>query len=283
MNHTHRVSPFILLLPAAMTTAGVFLLPVAWLANMSFITIKSGGILSSKYTLDSYVQLFSDPFTVTITAHSIFLALTVTFLSLVLSYPIALALFRSESRWTGALTVLLVSPLLVSSVVRTYGWIVILGERGWVNFVVQTLGMSSSPLKLMNNFAGVVVALTEILMPYMALSLISGFGRIEVRYEEAAITLGASPWSTFWRVTFPLSLPGVAVGSLICFALAISSFVTPQLLGGGRVFLLSTEIYDGALVTLNWPRAAALSMLLLTLLITAVLVFNRYMKHLEEQ
>jgi putative spermidine/putrescine transport system permease protein len=172
---------------------------------------------------------------------------------------------------------------LVSSVVRTYGWIVILGEHGWVNFVLQTLGLSSSPLRLTNNFTGVVIALTEILMPYMALSLISGFGRLEIRYEEAALTLGASPWNTFWRVTFPLCLPGVALGSLICFALTISSFVTPQLLGGGRVFLLSTEIYDGALVTLNWPRAAALSMLLLALLISAVLVFNRYMKYLEEQ
>ncbi len=241
---------------------------------------EPSGVLTNMWTTQNYVAFLSDTFSLWIVGRTIWLGSLVTALALILSYPIALFLFRTESRWRGVLSVLLISPLLVSSVVRTFGWMIMLGDHGPVNAMLLGFGLLQHPMNISNNFTGVVIALTEILMPYMALALLSGFGRVDPACEEAAATLGAPPWSRFWRVTLPLSLPGIALGVLICFALAMSSFVTPQLLGGGRVFVLATEVYDSAMVSLNWPRAAVQSVCLLTLLLLALAGLNRLTKSL---
>jgi putative spermidine/putrescine transport system permease protein len=203
-------------------------------------------------------------------------SLGITLLTLVCSYPIALYLHRSRGTWRTFLLVLVISPLLTSAVVRTYGWIAILSENGLVNNALTKLGFSAQ--RLMFNKTGVVIGLTEILMPYMILALLAGFGRLDPRVEEAAATLGAPPFKVFQRIVFPLTLPGVALGSLLCFVLAVSSFITPKLLGGGRVFLLATEIYDQAIVTLNWPLAATLSILILVIFGAALVLYTRALR-----
>jgi putative spermidine/putrescine transport system permease protein len=270
-----RLLPALLVLPGVAILALSFLAPVVWLARMSFNATLPGGAMREDWTLANYGAFFDDPYFLEITLGSVELSLGVTALALVLSYPIALFLYRWNSPWRGLVVVLTVSPLLVGAVVRTYGWIIILGDRGWVNGLLTALGLVSQPLRLVNNRTGVVIGLSEILMPYMALALIAGFGRLDRTLEEAARSLGASPLRTFLRVTLPLSLPGVALGSLLCFVLAISSFITPKLLGGGRVFLLATEIYDQALTTLNWPLAASISVVLLALFALALLLYGR--------
>ena len=168
---------------------------------------------------------------------------------------------------------LVISPLLTSAVVRTYGWIAILTDDGPVVSAIKALGLPAP--SLMFNIKGVFIGLTEILMPYMILALLAGFGKLDARLEEAAATLGARPWQSFRRIVLPLSLPGIMLGCLLCFVLAISSFITPKLLGGGRVFLLATEIYDQAIVTLNWPLAATLSMVVLIVFGLALALYAR--------
>jgi putative spermidine/putrescine transport system permease protein len=269
-----------LLAPATLALIVFFVLPLVWLFRASFDRGLDSGVIVSAFTLENYQEFFSDRFYQQELLRTLRLGVVITALTLVATYPIALFLARSTSRWRGLLVALAIAPLLTSTVVRTYGWLVILGNDGLVNGALLGIGLIDRPLRLINDEIGVVIGLVEILMPYMALGLLSGFGRINPDVEEAAMSLGANPLRTFWRVTFPLSLPGVATGVLLVFVLTISSFVTPQLLGGGRVFLMATEIYDQATYTLDWPFAAAISFLLLLLFGVVIAIYTRVLRRL---
>jgi putative spermidine/putrescine transport system permease protein len=216
-------------------------------------------------SLATYVKLAGDNFTWQMTLDSLSLSAFAATAAAVLSYPMALFLFRTRSRFRGLLTIAAIAPLLVSGTARVIGWLAILGDQGLINGTLARLGLPTTAL--INNLAGVRIGLTESVMPYTVLALIAGFGRLDARLEEAAATLGAGPLRVFWRVTFPLTLPAVSAGWLLAFALSISAFITPHLMGGGRVFVLATEIYDAATQTLDWPAAAALSVYALVLLL----------------
>lgn len=263
----------LLLLPIAAVNALGFLAPVLNLARMSFYEAQATGAMAEVYTLATWAATLTDPFYAELILNSVVVSLAITLATLACSYPIALYLHRSSGTWRTVLLVLVISPLLTSAVVRTYGWIAILSDQGLVNNALATIGLPRA--RLMFNLTGVVIGLTEILMPYMILALLAGFGRLDPRVEEAAATLGAPPFAVFRRVVLPLTLPGIALGSLLCFVLAVSSFITPKLLGGGRVFLLATEIYDQAIVTLNWPLAATLSILVLAVFGAALVLYTR--------
>ena len=170
--------------------------------------------------------MVTDSFYAELIVNSVSVSLGITLLTLVCSYPIALYLHRSTGTWKTILLVLVISPLLTSAVVRTYGWIAILSDSGLVNNALGALGLP--PQRLMFNLTGVTIGLTEILMPYMILALLAGFGRLDPRVEEAASTLGAPPFTIFRRIILPLTLPGIALGCLLCFVLAVSSFITPK-------------------------------------------------------
>jgi putative spermidine/putrescine transport system permease protein len=263
----------VLLLPIAFVNTIGFLVPVFNLARMSFFEAQGTGAMQEVYTLATWLKMISDSFYAELIFNTVVTSLLITLMTLLCSYPIALYVHRSSGLWRSILLVLVIAPLLTSAVVRTFGWIVILFENGLVNNALAWMGFSR--MRLMFNQTGVVIGLTEILMPYMILALMAGFGRLDPRVEEAAASLGASPTRVFARVVLPLTLPGIALGSLLCFVLAVSSFITPKLLGGGRVFLLATEIYDSAIVTLNWPVASALSILVLCIFGTALLLYTR--------
>jgi putative spermidine/putrescine transport system permease protein len=271
----------IMLTPGVIILLVSLVLPVAWLFRMSFNLSTEGGVIREGFTLHHYAAFLTDGFRLGIAWNSLLLSSIVTLLTLVLTYPIALFLYRWDSPWRNVLVVLTISPLLVSSVVRTFGWMLMLGDNGWVNTGLRSLGIIATPIRMTNNFTGVVIALTEILMPVMALALIAGFGRLDRTCEEAAASLGATPARVFLRIILPLSLRGVALGCLLCFVQAVSSFITPQLLGGGRVFLLATEIYDTAMTTLNWPVSAAISILLLCVLVVALVGYHRITRSFE--
>src|SRR5260221_3557368 len=252
-----------LVLPALSLMLVAFILPLLWLGRLSLDRSTGGGVLIEDVSVSNYLRFFQDPFYLGILWRSLWLSVAVTALSLVCSYPIALFLFRTRSRWRGVLAILTISPLLVSSVVRTFGWMVILGDTGLINGLLRYLGVIDTPVPLMNNMLGVLIGLTEIEMPTMTLALMAGFSRLDTTIEEAARTLGASPWRTLLRVTLPLSAPGIVIGCLITFVLVISPFITPTLLGGGRIYVMATAIYQEALETLNWPLAATVSIILI--------------------
>ena len=271
----------LLLFPGLVAIAITFLLPLAWLARISFSDAPPGIVTGGSATLGNYLQVVTDPFYWRIAWNTILLSMMVCILATTISYPLALFLARTNSRWRGILAALAIAPLLTSTVVRTYGWMVILSDQGVINGSLLWLGIIDTPFQLSNNFTAAVIALTEILMPYAILAMLSGLGRLNSELEYAAALLGANRWRIFSRIILPLSLPGIATGALLVFVLCISSFVTPRLMGGGRVFVFGTEIYSDATATLNWTRAAALSILLLVLFCGVIVIYRRLIKSIE--
>ncbi|WP_458115923.1 ABC transporter permease [Arthrobacter sp. D2-10] len=278
-----RRTYLILLLPALLGLLVSFVFPLVYMIRMSFNRGAPDGVVEETFTLDTYAQPLSDPYYWNVTLDTFRMGVVVGLLCVLVSYPIALFLARTTSKWRGILMAIAIAPLLTSAVVRTYGWMVILGTNGLVNSSLQGLGVIETPLNLANNMTGVTIGLVEIFMPYAILAMISGFGRLNTQLEEAAGSLGASRWKVFLRVTLPLSLPGILTAFLMVFVLSISTFITPRLLGGGVVQVLATEIYDQTTGLLNWPFAAALSVILLILFGAIVALYQRVTKKLGDQ
>lgn len=269
----------LLVLPAVAVNLLTFLWPMLNLAGLSFREGMPGGGIGTEFTWATWRDLLADEFYLEILLRSVGVSLSITGLALLAGYPLAFFVHRSDPRWRNILVVACISPLLISAVVRTYGWLVILGDRGFAPSLLRGIGIE--PGRLVFNMTGVIIGLVEILMPYMILSLLAGFGKLNQTLEEAAASLGAPPLTVFWRIVLPLTLPGILLGCLLTFVLTISSFITPKLLGGGRVLLLATEIYDNAIVTLNWPLAAALSLIALGVFGAAMVVYGRIARAAE--
>ncbi len=261
---TRRATGWLLVTPALALLGLGFLWPALVLLRMSLNRTDDGGALVPAVSAGTYAKLADDGFTWSLTADSLRLAAVSATIALLLAYPMALFLFRSRSRFRNVLAMAAVAPLLVSGTARVIGWLSILGDTGMLNAGLAALGLPRQAL--INNWTGVQIGLTESVMPYTVLTLLAGFGRLDRRLEEAAATLGARPIIAFWAVTVPLTLPAAVGAWLLAFLLGVSAFITPKLMGGGRVFTLATEIYDAATQTLDWPAASALSIYVLVLL-----------------
>lgn len=270
-----------LLLPGLLGLLVGYVLPLLWILRMAFNKGGPDGLVISAFSGDSLRKPLTDSYYLKVTVTTFRMGLLVAVLCVLASYPIALFLARSTSKWKGLLTALAIAPLLTSSVARSYGWIVILGSNGLVNSSLLGLGVISTPLKLTNNMTGVVIGLVEIFMPYAILVMISGFGQLNPQLEQAAASLGANAVKVFTRITLRLSMPGVLTAFLLVFVLSISTFVTPRLLGGGSVRVLATEIYDQANVLINWPLAAALSVIVFALFGIVISGYQRLIRKVE--
>jgi putative spermidine/putrescine transport system permease protein len=184
--------------------------------------------------------------------------------SLVLSYPVAFALVRAQADWLRSLLVSLsITPLFTGEIVRTFSWMLMLGSDGFVNSVLRGIGLIDLPLQIMYTRLGVVIALVQFSMPVMIILLATAISHVDRDCEKAAANLGASPGAVFWRVTLPLTLPGILSGIVVVFAWTMSAFSTPQLIGGGKVLMISNLAYLQGFSILNLPFAATLSLIAL--------------------
>ncbi|MCP1309402.1 ABC transporter permease [Paenibacillus tyrfis] len=262
-------SAALLLLPSLAVVAGVFLLPMFYIFLLS-LEGKQG-----QFTLENYTIFFKDPYYLQILWRTVKMGLLSVLACLVLGYPVAMFMAQTSGKLRGIITFLIISPHLISVVIRNFGWVVILGEKGWINSTLLKLGLIDTPLKLLYNELGVVIGLTDSLIVYMILAIATSLYQIDGSLYKAAGILGAGKVRTFFTVTLPLTLPGIVAGTTLVFSLSMSAFVTPALMGGTSVKVLPVIAYEKIMAQLNWPLGAALSFLLLGSTIALVSLFTR--------
>lgn len=264
-----RREPILLLLPALATLLLVFVLPVAQVLALGLVE-RGGGM-----GLANYARLFVDTYYPLVAWRTIRLSLLITLVTAVLGVPLAYVMHQAGGRVRAALIVLVVLPLMTSVVIRTFGWLVILGRGGLLARTLEPFGLVPRNFSLMHTETGVVLALGQVLLPFMTLTVLAAMARIDRRLEEASRTMGAGMFRTLWHVVLPLAKPGIVSGSLLVFALAVSSFVTPMLVGGVRLPVLAGAIYQQVTGTLDWGFAAAQATLLLLLALLVILPYAR--------
>jgi len=266
----------LLILPSALLFALFFFLPIGLMAAMSLLTGNPVVAPRVDFTTRHYTRIINDPYYLEVIWTTVRIGLWTTLTSLVIGYPLAHWMARIKSRAGHALLLMAVlAPMLTGIVVRTFAWMALLSDKGVINQTLISLGLISQPLKLMYNETGIVIGLVHIYVPFMVLTLTGVIGRIDERLEQAAENLGASPARAFLEVTLPLSLPGILAGSLLVFALAISAYVTPILLGGFQIMTLPILIYQQISANFNVGFAAALGIVLLMISLLLVIAYNR--------
>lgn len=251
---------FALLAPGTVLLGLLLVWPLAVMLDLSFRERFATG---AAYTLSKYRDILGDPYFIAATLRTFALAAVTTAACAALGFPAAWFLARSRSRYKHLAFLAILFPLLVSIVVRTMGWTILLGTEGLVNSLLLGLGIIREPLRLMLSFWTVAVGLTHVLLPFMVLSLAAVLGKIDPSLPEAAQTLGAGPVRTFRRIILPLAIQGLASGSVIVFCLAIGAYLTPAWLGRGSVVVLSTLITEQMTVIVDWPAGSAGSMILI--------------------
>src|SRR5437867_5903820 len=259
-----RLTAAVLVAPAtAVVLVGIFL-PIRLLFRFSLNRFVPGKFMVEAVTMANYVKFATDPFYVAVLARTLRVALVVTATCLALGFPVAYWLARTASRHKNLFLLLVVLPLFVGNAVRAAGWMVLFGSKGFVNSVLGGLGLIGTPLTLMYTEGAVIVGIVAINLPFVVLTLQSVIEGIDRSLEEAALGLGAGPFTTFRRALLPLAMPGVLAGGTLCFILAMNAYATPVLLGGPRLQVMGPLVYRTFVGQNNWPFGAAIAFVLMT-------------------
>lgn len=257
----------VLLFAPCMVLLGLFGVSVVYMVSASFVE-------DGAFSLALYMEFFARADYREIYLRTIGVSLLVAVLCIFLGYPIAYGIWRHPGN-RNYLMILIILPWLVSIVVRTYGWMVILGPRGLINEFLGWLGVIETPVRLMFNTTGVVVGLVHILIPFMIISILSVMLHLDRRLEEASASLGARGYYTFFRVTLPLTVPGVITGTILVYLMSTGAIVTPILLGGVRDRMMGTQMYQEVIQTFNFEKASMLALLLLIAGLAIVIPLQR--------
>jgi len=260
--------------PVAWLTA-FFFVPMLVVFIYSFATRTAGGGVVLGLSVENYERIGESGLYLWAALRSLRIAVVVTIATLLLAYPVAYYLALVATRWRITLFVLLIVPWWCSILVKSFAWVAILADTGVLNRALLQLGLIDRPLKLLYNEVAVVIGLVHILIPFMVLPIYATLEKLDRRLIEAAANLGSSPLRALWEVVLPLSLPGVSAGSLLTFILAFGSYITPALLGSERTSMIANLIQSQFMEAFDWPFGAALSMLVLGLVVVLLAVFNR--------
>ncbi|MBA4535089.1 ABC transporter permease [Brevibacillus halotolerans] len=264
-----RLGYLLLLLPAMIILFGVFLIP------MLFILLLSLEGAEGQFSWSNYLMFFQDTYYLEILGRTISLSLYTVACTLLLAYPVAMFMARTQGKLRGLVTMLILCPHLISVVIRNFGWVVILGDTGWLNTMLLKGGIIETPLRLLYNELGIVIGLTDAFIAYMVLAIATSLYTIDASLYKAASILGATRLQSFFHITLPLSMPGVFAGITLVFSLSMSAYVTPALMGGTSVKVIPVLAFEQIMSTLNWPLGAALAILLLSSTVVLVTLFSR--------
>lgn len=261
-----------LVVPALLTVGLIILIPLSWLFYLSFLGDDGGFSLENYWKMTqfkSYYRIFLTTFQVSILT---------TLVCIALGYPLAYFLAQLPPRWAGVFMLAVLLPFWTSLLVRTYAWLVLLQRQGIINDLAIDLGLWETPVKLVHNLTGTLIGMAHIMLPFLVLPLYNAMNKIDRDMMHAAANLGASPVRAFWSVYFPLSLPGMVAGSLIVFVLCLGFYVTPAVLGGGRVIMVSNQITAILENQFDWGAASALGVVLLVATVLSLWLAARFFR-----
>ncbi|MGU9981162.1 ABC transporter permease [Phreatobacter sp. HK31-P] len=256
--------------PLGLTYAVFFAAPFLILLGISFYADAE----QTRLGLDSWVKFYTDAFYLKVIFDTLKLGVLAVVATTILAYPLALVFRASSPRVQRVLIFIILMPLLTSVVIRTFAWIVILAREGVINQTLMTLGLTATPLNLLQTELGLVIALTQIEMPLMLLPLLTIMNQMDQNLVDASRALGASKWRTFFRVILPLTLPGWIAGATLVFASATTAFISQSVIGGARLVYLPALIWQQSMVVYNWPFAAVASLTLLFTVLTGIMALS---------
>jgi putative spermidine/putrescine transport system permease protein/spermidine/putrescine transport system permease protein len=258
--------------PALLLVLVILMIPVGWLFYVSFVGADGQFSLENyqrMITRKSYGRIFWTTFEV---------SMVTTGICILIGYPLAYFLSQLPARIANICLITVLLPFWTSLLVRTYAWLVLLQKRGLVNTWAMDLGLWDEPIKIVHNMTGTLIGMVHIMLPFLVLPLYGSMKAIDRDYLKAASNLGASPMRSFWTVFLPLSAPGLFAGALIVFVLCLGFFVTPAVLGGGKVIMVSMKIASNIELFVNWGAASALGVVLLVLTFLILWVASRFLK-----
>ncbi len=264
-----------LLTPLSVLYLAFLIAPIGYFLAVSFLKYSPEQLFLPQVTTENYQRLLLDGYYRQIIYDTFRISAIVTFITLILGYALAYFLARLKSAWRGLLMFLVIAPLMTGVIVRTYGWIVLLGSDGLINRVLLNLGVVAKPVVLLNTEPTVIVALIHIMLPYMVFPIFSSLASQDPHLLPAASTLGARSLRAFFEVTLPLSRSGIVMGAALVFTLTAGAIVTPELLGGRNVTLMGQVIYQLVLSTFNWPLGAAVAAVLVLCQFSVISLYFR--------
>jgi putative spermidine/putrescine transport system permease protein len=269
-------APWLLSAPALLLSICLLLVPLGLTAVLSFQAFDHATGIESSFTLAHYAAVFTDDYYHSIFWRTLWISALTTFICVLVGAPEAYVLSRMRSPWRSILLLVVLAPLLVSVVVRAFGWSMLLGPEGVVNQLIRAVGLA--PVRILYTEAAVVIALVHVMLPFMVIPIWTSLQKLDPGVEDAALSLQASYFTTLRRIIFPQVLPGILSGSLIVFGLSASAFAIPGLLGGRRLKMVATVVYDEYLHELNWPLGAAIALTLLVANLVLMLSYNRVLE-----
>jgi putative spermidine/putrescine transport system permease protein len=253
----------LLVIPACLLVLALLVAPMILMFRISLAQFSATQLMTQTFSFDNYVRAATDPYYQEVILLTLGVALLCTALTLIIAYPAAYWVGRLQSRWKSLVIIATLFPLLVGNVVRSAGWMALFERDGLINVTLKRLGVISHPLELMYTPKAVVFGIIAVVLPYMILTIAAVIESIPRDLEDAAASLGASGFKTFWRVILPLSMPGVAAGSILVFVLCMNTYATAVLLGGPRFKMMAPAIFDQYVRGNNWPMGATLAFMLL--------------------